>query len=85
MTKNQILALKSAVQKIFPESSRLQYHSATDIISGYGRDLTSPRHAVNNIGPYGHARYVLAERGFGKSWVTIHGEMIVDFDGKLVE
>jgi len=81
MTKNQIAALKSAIQERFPDASSLQYHSSTDTVSGYGRNLVSPRHASTNIDKYGYARYVLAERGYGKSWQTTHGEMIVDFDG----
>ena len=85
MTKNQIAALKSSIQERFPEASKLQYHRSTDTVSGYGRNLASPRHASTNIDKHGYARYVLAERGYGKSWNTVHGEPIINTDGDFVQ
>lgn len=76
MTRTEIEALKAAVQDLYPAALRLQYHSATDTISGYGRQLASPRLAVGNIDQHGYGRYVIATLDPQGDWNDQHGNPI---------
>lgn len=76
MTRTEIEALKAAVQELYPEASRLQYHEASDTVSGYGWQLTTPRHAVGNIDRYGNGRYVIATLDPQGDWNDQHGNPI---------
>ena len=62
MNRKQIAALKAAVKEYYPDARMLQYHHASDTISGYRR---------------GYGRYILARRMcMPDCWETVGGHSL---------
>lgn len=80
ITAKQIAAAKAAVASAYPQAGKLQYHQATDAISGTGWQLVRPVHAVTNLDCYGNGRFVLARREMNGEWTSVEGGMLLAAD-----
>ena len=77
LSKKQINAAKAAVALEYPQASRIQYHAATESISGYGWQLVRHHNAVGNIDRYGNGRFLLARLEFNGGWSSVDGLSIL--------